>query len=161
MANSIDEIDYKIIKLLQSDGRMRNTEIARKLDISESSVRIRLKKLLSNDYIQIAAIVNHGKLGYKILGNARIKAELKKSDRVAEEIKKIDELWYIARLSGAVDFDCEFSIRSQEELRNLIDRIKIIDGVVDLELSFRLELIKTQYDWNLIDMRDSYLTKFA
>ena len=34
----IDLIDSKIIRILQEDGRLSNTEIARNLDISEATI---------------------------------------------------------------------------------------------------------------------------
>jgi hypothetical protein len=45
------------------------------------------------------------------------------------------------------DFDMEFSVKSQEELRIIIERIVRIDGVKDIETSIRLELVKNRYDW--------------
>ena len=45
MKVKIDQTDCKIIELLQEDGRMPNTMIAKKLGISEATVRSRLNRL--------------------------------------------------------------------------------------------------------------------
>ena len=142
-----DEIDAKIIKLLKKNGRMPNTEIANRLNLSETAIRKRVKRLLDDEIIQIVAIVNQLKMGYDIEGNIKIKADIKKTDQVKQELKRMARIWYVAYLSGSSDFDVEFNARSQEELRKLVETINRIDGVIDTEVSIRLELVKNPYDW--------------
>ena len=68
----IDRVDCEIIRLLQKDGRIANTDIAKKVGISEATVRSRLDRLVKENYIQIVAVSNPMKLGFKIVGNIRI-----------------------------------------------------------------------------------------
>ncbi len=65
----LDSIDTGMISLLQKNGRLTNTEIARELNVSEATVRIRLKRLLDEEYIQIVAVSNPFMLGYEITGD--------------------------------------------------------------------------------------------
>lgn len=143
----MDDIDARIIGMLQSNGRTHNTEIAKKLNLSETAIRKRIKKLLEDEVIQIVAVVNQKKLGYVVRGNICIKTDIKKIDQVKEELDKIDQIWYIAHLTGAFDFDIEFSTKSQEELRMLIERINKINGVIKTDVSIRLELLRNRNDW--------------
>jgi Lrp/AsnC family transcriptional regulator for asnA, asnC and gidA len=69
----LDQIDCQMIELLQKDGRIPNTEIAKKLGMSEATVRSRLNRLIEEEYIQIVAVSNPIKLGFKIVGILRIK----------------------------------------------------------------------------------------
>lgn len=147
MRDNIDETDSKIIHLLKQNGRMRNTDMAKTLKISETSIRKRLKRLFDNEIIQVVAVVNHRKIGYEIEGNIKIKIDSKKTEQVIRELEVIDGLWYIALLTGAVDFDVEFSVKSQGALRRLLADINNIDGVINVEPSFRLQLVKNRYDW--------------
>lgn len=157
MAHQIDKIDTRIINFLKINGRMRNTEIAKKLGISESSVRNRLNQLISENYIQIVAVVNHNKLGYNILGSISLKVDVSKARHIANDLRKIDAFYYIARLTGAMDFDIEFNLKSQEDFRDLIDQIAEIDGVHQINSSIRIELVKHQYDWELQNSQDSLI----
>ena len=43
----MDELDRRIIELLQQDGRASNAKMARELGVSEGTVRRRLARLLS------------------------------------------------------------------------------------------------------------------
>jgi len=49
----IDEIDKKIIEFLQEDGRMPFLEIAKKLKLSESTIRKRVENLKEKIYNKI------------------------------------------------------------------------------------------------------------
>ena len=143
----VDDIDSQIIKILNLNGRTPNTEIASKLKLSETAIRKRIKKLLDDEVIQIVAVVNQEKMGYVFRGNICIKTDIKKIDEVKNELHKIDRIWYIAHLTGAFDFDIEFSAKSQEELRMLIDRINKIEGVIKTDVSIRLQLLRNRNDW--------------
>ena len=143
----IDDIDTEMINLLKQNGRMPNTEIANQLNMSETAIRKRLKRLLDDEIIQIVAVVNQIKLGYAIEGNIKIKTDIKKTGHVKEKLRTLERVWYIARITGSADFDVEFNARSQNELRTLIEKINLIDGVRQTEVSIRLQLVKNRYDW--------------
>jgi Lrp/AsnC family transcriptional regulator for asnA, asnC and gidA len=49
----MDELDRKIMALLQMDGRASNAKIAREVGVTEGTVRRRLGKLLEDDFIEI------------------------------------------------------------------------------------------------------------
>jgi Lrp/AsnC family transcriptional regulator for asnA, asnC and gidA len=148
MTRGIDKIDSKIICLLQKDGRMANTEIAKRVGITEATVRNRIKRLIDDDIIQIVAVSDPFKLGFEIAGNIKISIQFQKADHVISELKKLDELWYIALMSGVSDLDVEFRAKSMKDLRELIyDKINKIDGVVRTETAFHLKFIKNRLDW--------------
>ena len=147
MRYNIDDVDSKIIHFLKKNGRMPNTELAKKLKISETAIRKRLKRLFDTEMIQVVAVVNHRKIGYEIEGNIKIKIDTKKTEQVIRELEVIDAIWYIALLTGAADFDVEFSVKSQGDLKCLLADINSIDGVITVEPSFRLQLVKNRYDW--------------
>ena len=60
----MDPIGAEIIKILQDDGRASNAGIARKLMVSEGTVRRRLKQLVEDEFIQIIALPDPRKMGY-------------------------------------------------------------------------------------------------
>jgi Lrp/AsnC family transcriptional regulator for asnA, asnC and gidA len=144
----IDKTDMQIIKLLQKNGRMSNTVIAKEIGSAEATVRYRMQRLFKEEYIQIAAIIDPMKLGNGIEGNIRIHAEIKQMEQVTQELKLIPELFYVARVSGRADFDTGFFVKNMNEARVLIDRINMIDGVKDTDMVTVLEYIKERYDYD-------------
>ena len=45
----MDELDRKIVGILQQDGRASNAKIARQLGVSEGTIRRRLKRLIEDE----------------------------------------------------------------------------------------------------------------
>jgi Lrp/AsnC family transcriptional regulator for asnA, asnC and gidA len=142
MGTQNGDIDYRIIRLLQKNGRMPNTEIAKKLEISEATVRNRLQALIGEERIQVLAVVNPLKLKSGILGNLRIKADKQQLEKVGNELSKLDELWYIAQLVGTADFDAEYYVSAQHEFGALVDKINQIEGIISTETSLLVRFIK-------------------
>ncbi len=144
----LDQLDCKMIELLQKDGRISNTEIAKKIGMSEATVRTRLNRLIQEEFIQIVAVSNPIKLGFKIVGNIRIHIEIKKMDRIIKELKKLKPLWFVVQTTGGTGIYTEFVAKSLDELNELIfEKINKIDGVLKTETSLFLNYIKRQYDW--------------
>jgi Lrp/AsnC family transcriptional regulator for asnA, asnC and gidA len=63
-ATAMNELDSQIIEMLQIDGRTSNADIARKVGISEGTVRRRLRSLVQDDVLKIMAVPNLEKMGY-------------------------------------------------------------------------------------------------
>ena len=145
---ALDQVDCRMIELLQKDGRISNTEIAKKIGISEATVRTRLNRLISEEFIQIVAVSDPMKLGFDMVGNIRIHVEIKKMTKIIRELKKLKPLWFIVQTTGGTGIDTEFVVKSLDELNDLIfEKINKIDGVVKTETSLFLKYIKRQYDW--------------
>ncbi len=152
MEKRIDATDMKIIRLLQKNGRMSNTEIAKQTGVSETTVRYRLQRLLREDFIQIVAMINPLRLGFGIEGIIRIKVDIKAIDHVAERLKAVDALYFVARSMGAYDFDAEYFVKSSTELKDMIDLINAMEGVMDTDISTVLDYVKERYDFGDLDM---------
>jgi Lrp/AsnC family transcriptional regulator for asnA, asnC and gidA len=144
----LDKIDCRMIELLQKDGRIPNTDIAKEIGISEATVRSRLNRLIEEGYIQIVAVSNPIKLGFKIVGILRIKVDITKIEKVTKELSKIKSIWFVVHATGDSDIYTEFVARSLDELNDIIfNKVYKIDGIVRTETSLILKYIKRRYDW--------------
>ena len=145
---ALDSVDCRMIQLLQKDGRISNTEIAKTIGISEATVRTRLNRLIEEEFIQIVAVSNPIKLGFDIVGNIRIHVDIKQMDKIIKQLKKLKPLWFIVQTTGGTGIDTEFVVKSLDELNELIfEKINKIDGIIKTETSLFLKYIKRQYDW--------------
>ncbi len=148
MKTNIDQTDCKIIELLQIDGRMPNTMIAKKCGISEATVRSRLNRLIDQEYVQIVAVSNPLKLGFGVCGIIKIDVDIKKIDAVSEELSKIDQIWYIVHATGSAYIYAEFNAKSIDDLNEVIaNKLNKIDGLLKTETCLVLKFIKRRYDW--------------
>jgi Lrp/AsnC family transcriptional regulator for asnA, asnC and gidA len=145
---AIDKIDCQIIEMLQKDGRLPNTVIARDLGISEATVRTRLNRLIQEEYIQIVAVSNPLKLGFNTVGNIRINVDIKKFEVVISKLKKLKACPFIVLTTGNADIYLEFLTNSIDELNELIfEKINKIDGVIRTDTRMILKFIKRRFDF--------------
>jgi Lrp/AsnC family transcriptional regulator for asnA, asnC and gidA len=94
------------------------------------------------------AVANPIDLGFEIVGNLKIKIDLKKADTVLKKLKKIDSLIWVALTTGGTDIDVDFVARSLKEFHALIfKKISKIDGVISTETSLMVDLVKDEYAW--------------
>ena len=146
-STALDKIDCGMINLLQIDGRMPIVSLATKLNISETTARSRLKRLIDSGKISIVAVSNPIELGFEIIGSLKLSVDLRKKDQIMNELKKIDSLNYIALTTGGTDIDVEFVARSLVEFKTLIfEKICHIDGVNSADTSLIVEIVKDT--WN-------------
>lgn len=147
--NGLDKVDLQIIRILQRDGRTPNTDIARDLGVSESTVRNRISRLIEKKVIQIVAVADPFKLGLDVAAMIKIHSDVKKVDSVAAELSKINEIWYVALATGRSTFDVEVYVKNIHQLHQLLEkRIWPIDGIEQTETSVVMSYIKREYCWN-------------
>jgi Lrp/AsnC family transcriptional regulator for asnA, asnC and gidA len=148
LGKTIDKVDARIIGLLQKDGRMPNSTIAKKLGISEATVRNRIQRLIGNETIQVVAVGDPFKLAFGVSGYCKMAVDTKKIDQVIEELKNISEVWYIALATGGTDLDIEFNTKSLKDLHVfLYERVNKIDGVIRTDTTPTIHFIKRSYEW--------------
>ena len=98
----MDELDQRIISLLQVDGRVSNAEIARTLGIAEATVRRRVSRLIHDDVFRITAVPDIQKMGYSTTALVGVEAQPGRADEVAEALAKLEEVHYGAVTTGDV-----------------------------------------------------------
>ena len=142
----MDELDRKIIALLQVDGRASNAKIAREVGVSEGTVRRRLRRLIEDDVVKVIAVPNLEKLGYATTALIGLQTAPGMSDSVADAIAALSEAHYVAVTTGAYDVFVWAGLESAETLGNFLrTRIGIIEGVQRTETFVNLSIKKRTY----------------
>ncbi|GIS81595.1 MAG: transcriptional regulator [Dehalococcoidia bacterium] len=139
----MDELDHKIIALLQMDGRASNAKIAREVGVSEGTVRRRLRRLTKDDVVQIVAVPNLEKLGYATTALVGLQTGPGMSDTVAESLASLPESHYVAVTTGSYDVFVWAGLESAESLGNFLrTKVGVIEGVQRTETFVNLSLKK-------------------
>jgi Lrp/AsnC family transcriptional regulator for asnA, asnC and gidA len=133
--------------LLQMDGRMASSEIAKNTGVPEATVRYRLKRIIERKYIQIVAAANPIKLGFGIAACISIEAESRQVDHVIEELEKIDRVAYIAQMTSIPNVEIETYIETINELHEVLSRVEAIDGIIRVDTSFIRRIAKERFDF--------------
>jgi Lrp/AsnC family transcriptional regulator for asnA, asnC and gidA len=143
---NIDEIDHKIISLLQEDGRIPFSQIAEKLNVSAGMIRVRYNRLVELGFLRVVAITNPLRLGFKTMAMIGIRVDGAKLLGVAEKIGKLQEVIYLIVTSGSYDIIAEVICRDHAHLLQFLsDKLYAIDGVRESETFIHLKIVKEIY----------------
>jgi len=149
-ARRVDELDRKIIKMLQADGRLSNTEVARSLDITETTVRKRIARLLDERLINIVAVPTPEAMGMTLSAIMGVSVELTVIHDVAGTIRTYPEVRYVGMSSGRYDLIVEAFFTDQEHLLEfLTGKLGKLSGITNLETSIILKVVKFSYEWEI------------
>ena len=143
----LDELDRMILHILQEDGRASYSEVARRLKVPESTVRLRVKKLIERGIIRkFAALINPFKAGYSIVAFIAVDVEPRRIKRVAEELSKLPEVDVLGIATGAHDILMQVTVRDLHELESfLIEKLGKIEGIRSTETSILTSVRKWGY----------------
>jgi len=146
-SGTLDELDRAILRILQDNGRASYSEIARRLGVPESTVRLRVRKLVEKGIIRkFAALINPFKAGYSIVAFIAVDVEPGKVKRAAEELIKLPEVDVLGIATGAHDILMQVTVRDLQELEEfLIEKLGRIEGIRSTETSILTSVRKWGY----------------
>jgi Lrp/AsnC family transcriptional regulator for asnA, asnC and gidA len=146
-----DEIDRRIIRHLQEDGRRAYTTIAKDLGLSEAGVRQRVARLIRNKVIQIVAASDPIDLGF-MRAEVHLRVEGDRVTEVAEALAALPQVDFAAYVTGPWDLSLTLVCHDQQELLDLVmHRIRSLPGVKDVETLLYLKVLKDSYEWSPIE----------
>jgi Transcriptional regulators len=125
----MDELDNIIISELELDGRKPFTEIAKKLNLSEGTIRKRVEKLVKEGKIKFTVIITT-KIGFSAIVMIKTSPQMKTSS-IVESIKKIKEVKEVYEVAGDADIIVRISCNNAEEFNEIIDEIRSIPNVLE------------------------------
>ena len=142
----LDDIDRAIVLQLQQDGRRSYREMARSLNVSEGTVRWRVRRLLDDRALRIAAIADPFRLGYTVLASMFLRVSPERLEHVTATLVEWPEVVYVSSCTGRVDVYIQVVCRSHEDLWELVaQRIPAIGGVTETETLMELKVHKLNY----------------
>ncbi|KGB56743.1 AsnC family transcriptional regulator [Sphingopyxis sp. LC81] len=146
---SLDELDHKIIERLGHDARVSNREIGREFDLTEGTIRSRLKRLLDNRVIRVAAVTNANRLRNPILAYLWVEADSAADiEKVAESLASLPEIGFVATTLGRADVLAMTLVENGNELTDFLHQtIDKIPGVRRVRYSLGQNFIKHDYRW--------------
>ncbi len=144
--NGMDELDHKIVSLLQLDARTAYSKISRELSVSEATVRKRMRRLVQEDVVSFMAVPNLERMGYTASALIGLRTAPGKSDSVAEAIADLNEVLYVTITTGAYDVFIWVALESVESLGAFLrTKIGVIEGIQRAEPFVNLAIKKRTY----------------
>lgn len=127
---SFDEIDEKIIHILQNDARRSFVVIANEIGLSESAVRRRIKHLTDSGIIKKFTIELDETLKTSAITLISIDSTANTST-IIQQLLKLKDIKTIYEITGQYDIATIISAPTIVDINNCIDEVRKIDGIAD------------------------------
>jgi DNA-binding Lrp family transcriptional regulator len=144
----LDELDMIILGILQSDGRISNAELARRVNLSPPATLARVRRLEESGYIEnYVALVNRQQAGYDMFCFVRVSLQLHDTEQVTgfrEAVQHMPEVLECHHVTGDYDYLLKVVAHNTKDLEDfLINRLTPIPGVARIYTSLVLNEVKS------------------
>ncbi len=145
-APSVDEMDREIIGYLQRDGRWPYSDIARRLGVTERSIRRRVLEMRDDGVLRIVGVTNPFMVGMNTLAVVALKVEQYQLETIVTEIIRHRQIRYVAVSSGVYDVIFEVILQSNQQLFHfLVETLTRVPGILRTDTSLVLNISKMDY----------------
>lgn len=128
---NIDALDRKIILSLQQDARRPYKDIAKKLRVSEGTIKNRVTRLINRGILKLEARVNPFALPNRISAVVGVNLKERNHEEKIKEIEKIPGVTSVWNAAGRFDLFFEIMVDSMNSLNEILfgKYIKKIGGI--------------------------------
>ena len=125
-----DKVDEKIIEYLKENSRESFVDVGKKLKLSESAVRRRVKNLVDSGVIKKFTL----ELGEENVTSAIVLVSVESAtdtSKVSMRLAKLEGVKTVYEITGQYDITTIISASSISEINTSIDALRKIPGVID------------------------------
>lgn len=142
-----DPLEDAIVHQLQLDGRISNREIGRVLDVSASTIRERVNRMLAAKQIHIGAVCDYRKIGFEVAAVAYLQVDPRLIKQALAQLMAHQEIGQVSAISGAANLYVIFAARSLEHLFDIVRlKLETVPGVIETSVGLITQTIKHRAD---------------
>ncbi len=136
----INELDKRLLALLNTNARMSVSDLARGLDLSRSTVQNKILKLEQQGVIKGYSVeFGNSYLSSLISAHVSLKVTQKLTTKTNLDLKQIPAITQLHAISGEYDLIAIVEAQSLEQLSHILDDIGNLEGVERTTSSVILE----------------------
>ena len=144
----VDDLDRRIIDLLQVDGRMSIQNIAKTLSSTSSTIRKRIRRLEDENIMRVVAVTDFSAAGYELLLAVGIQVENRRPEEVGRELAKLPEVFSVNLTTGVHELDILVAARDFAELSHFLhDKLPTISGISKLAPGLTVDVLRYESGW--------------
>jgi len=147
----VDDIDKKILNILQNNYRISYKELGKKVMMAASSVHNRVQRMLDDGVIKKEdTIINPMKAGFETVAILGLSVDPLKLNEVAEKIASYNKVQLVGTTTGDHDIIASVIAKDEKSLWRFInEKIKTIDGIRStMDVSSFIDIFKMTYKIN-------------
>ena len=145
--DDLDDLDRRLVALLQADGRASYADLGEAVGLSPAGARLRVLRLQERGVLQIVAVTDPLHVGFQRQAMVGVKVSGDMTD-VASRLGALPEVAYVVITAGSFDILAEVVCEDDEHLLEVISReMRTLPGVAETETFVYLKLNKQHYNW--------------
>ncbi len=153
MADTLDEIDLQILRILQKNAKLTTKELADIVHLTPTPVFERQKRLERQGYIKrYTAVIDPEKLNQGLLVFCKVKLQQinhETADAFTRRVMHIPEVTECYNTSGAYDYLLKVRARDMKQYQDFVlTKWGEIDNVGAIESTFVMSEVKQNYGLN-------------
>ena len=140
MVKMLSESDKRLINALKENARESVSDLARKLDVSRSTIQNRINRLETSGIITGYSVkLSEQYLKSTVSAHVSIKVKQKLTTQTNIELKKFPAISQLFAISGEYDLIAIVEAESLEQLSHTLDKLADFEGVERTTSSVILE----------------------
>ena len=145
----LDEVDLRILEILQTDGRITNFDLAKRIGLTPAPTLARVKKLESSGHIRrYVALVDQAKLGMSVTAFVHVILESHKKKTTLDFVKAVEAMPDVLEchhIAGDEDFLLKVVASSPAEYETfVIEKLTKVEGIEKVKTTFVLSSSKLE-----------------
>lgn len=143
----VDEVDLRILRVMQQDGNLNVSEVAEKVGLSQSPCSRRINQMQQDGIILGKTVqLDRKKLGFGSIVLVRIKLTEHGRQSLSvfqEAVLRIPEVQVVQLMLGEFDFNVRVVVRDMDHFQRLLrDKLVMLPGLQEIQSTVLLEEMK-------------------
>ncbi len=141
----VDDLDLRILSLLQKNARLSYREIARVLKVAVGTVYNRIKRMEEEGVIKgFAPLLDYERLGFGLTAVIGVKANGRKIIEIEHELAKEDSVLLVYDITGEYDIFVVAKFRDRADMNRFVKWLLSLDGVEKTNTSVAMQVVKEE-----------------
>jgi DNA-binding Lrp family transcriptional regulator len=148
----LDDVNLRIMDMLGRDSSTPFVEIAKQIGISDATVHIRVRRLISEGVINKFTIsVDNDLLGYDHLAFIGINVQPGFADESIDGLSNLEEVLEIHEMHGAFDLLLKIRAKDLDQMREVVEnKIGKLPRILETEL---MTVLKTKKEEQIVSLK--------
>ena len=142
----MDDIDKKILALLQINADIPVAELSKKVNLSSTPCWLRINKLYKQGYIKKkVAVIDRSKINLPIIAFVQVRTNqhsVNWTNKFVKAVTEMDEVVEFYRLSGTTDYLLKVLVPSIDKFDEFYKKLTDKVDLSDVTTSFSMEELK-------------------
>ncbi|GLE56902.1 AsnC family transcriptional regulator [Mycobacteroides chelonae] len=137
----MDEIDERIVALLEIDGRLSHRDIAQEVGLSRSAAAARIHRLLSSGEVEVRGVVHPAVIGRGALAHVGITVD-GPTVEIAAQIARRDDIPFLSVTTGQYGLVAEIRAGSAHDIDKGVSELRALEAVVGIDTLTYIEVVR-------------------